>query len=402
MKSTGIFTLVIVSFCYSLWASVPDEYDPKHLFLTPDFQQEINTLTHSVLIQGNRFELLIDAEPSLTKKIELAKEAKLEIYISTLVFVTYLDPLMQQLTDILEQKAREGVAVYIIVDDLSAYADRSVLKKLEKSGVHVTYFNPTLDWDSFPINVRMHEKYMVVDHHKIVMGGQNMLDERFKMVPDGVLNWRDTDVYVEGPMAIYLSEHFREVWADVNKQRILHSDRRDAFPIREPTDIHTGEARFMYNEAHTGHKYINAFYLKLIQQAKQEIFWQGNQVALNSEFEVALKEAADRGVKVTLMSNSSSSAWWQPGWYHYYAWVGYRPFRNSKVVLRLYQNRFNHSKIFYVDGVIASIGSFNHDRSSLETDAESCMAIYDKAFIEAIRHQIDIDLFDTKPYIFPF
>ena len=82
-------------------------------------------------------------------------------------------------------------------------------------------------------------------------------------------------------------------------------------------------------------------------------------------------------------------------WYFYYGFFGNRPFKNTGVEVRLYTEKFNHSKIFYVDGVVTSIGSANHDIYSLENDTESTLISYDRNFNAAVHEKLMYDLKTT-------
>ncbi|MBI3019689.1 MAG: phosphatidylserine/phosphatidylglycerophosphate/cardiolipin synthase family protein [Deltaproteobacteria bacterium] len=401
-----IFGLLFLLPWYS-FAKWPEfQYDPNHPFLQSEFQTDADTFTHSQVTYGNQFELLIDAEPSLKKKIELVKSAKETIFITAMIFLRYIDPTIKEFVEILIQKAKEGVEVYVIIDSLNANLDPQMFKKLSRKGVHLGYFNQTLKSDPIPWKIRMHEKYIVVDDAKAVLGGQNLYDERYPFIPKNFMEWRDTDIYVEGPAARMIAAHFCDLWKTMEPSISPPPPEVEEFPpldlSPEKRKFHISEARFLYNEPYTGQKNINRYYLKLIENAQHHIFWAANQVALNKEFENALKDAARRGVQVTLLTNSFATSWWAPGWYHYYFWIGYRPFRNSKVTLRLYQNRYNHSKIFYVDGVVASIGSFNHDTFSLENDAEITVVSYDRDLNQKVYQQLLLDLEDTNRFWFPF
>ncbi|MBI3017240.1 MAG: phosphatidylserine/phosphatidylglycerophosphate/cardiolipin synthase family protein [Deltaproteobacteria bacterium] len=395
--------LFLSSSAFAKWPQF--QYDPNHPFLESQFQSEIDTLTQSQTTYGNQFELLIDAEPSLKKKIELVKSAKETIFVAAMIFLRYIDPHMKEFVELLIQKANEGVGVYVIIDSLNAGLDPQTFKRLSRKGVHVGYFNQTLKPDSIPWEIRMHEKYVVVDNEKGVLGGQNLYDERYPIIPKNIMEWRDTDIYVEGPIVQTIATHFCDLWKTLDTTVSPPTQEVELPPLDlspEKRRFHISEARFLYNEPYTGQKNINRYYLKLIKNAKDHIFWAANQVAVNEEFENALKEAANRGVQVTLLTNSFATSWWAPGWYHYYFWIGYRPFRDSKVTLRLYQNRYNHSKIFYVDGVVASIGSFNHDTFSLENDAEVTVVSYDRDFNQKVYQQLLTDLEDTNRFWFPF
>ena len=178
--------LLLSSAAFSKWPEF--QYDSTHPFLESQFQTEMDALTASQVTYGNQFELLIDAEPSLKKKLELVKNAKETIFITAMIFLRYMDPSMKEFIETLIQKANESVGVYVIIDSLNSSLDPQTFKRLSRKGVHIAYFNQTLKPDSLPWQIRMHEKYVVVDNEKAVLGGQNLYDERYPFLPNQILD----------------------------------------------------------------------------------------------------------------------------------------------------------------------------------------------------------------------
>ncbi|MBI4041005.1 MAG: phosphatidylserine/phosphatidylglycerophosphate/cardiolipin synthase family protein [Deltaproteobacteria bacterium] len=357
------------------------EFDPKHPILSETFQNELSQQSHSELSLFKEAAVLLNAVPSLNKKTELAQKATRSIYLSTMVFYGVRDSEMDELLKVLIDKAQQGIPIYFIVDDYLSSFGSNHIEQLQEAGVHVAFFNTSQD--DYPGSIRWHEKLFIVDDEYAIVGGQNLYNQDYPFVPFD-FKWRDTDVYLSGPVAKEFSKHFRNVWKKLTRSLIKSPPAIEFCPPDERTPKekrdHTGEVRFIYNEPYQGKKYLTQAYKALIAKAQHTIIWQGNNLYLNDEFNHLILEAAHRGVNVYLVTNSISTSWWQTFYYVYHAWFGYKPFKDSPVHLCLYQERFNHSKMLYIDGVVSAIGSANHDSYSLENDAESTALIYDRNF----------------------
>lgn len=384
-------------------------HNPKHPILSQKFQNEVNELTHSQLRVPNVFQILVNPKPSLTKRIEIIKEAREIILLSSFLIAGFGDDLIDEFVNALIQKAKEGLPVYFIIDSYQSMWGMNFLSRLERGGVKIAYYNTTLVEDGIPGNIRDHEKYVIIDFKKAILGGQNIMNKIHPRAFVDSFYWRDTDVYVEGEIAKDMSFRFLMLWERLSqKDKSLAKvfEDKDEFLVidelksyMENLPPHTGSARFLYNEGYTGDKNISQYYLKVINAAQDVIVWQGNFVDLPDVFVEALIRAAERGVRVIIMTNSSSSAWWATHPYYLYKVMnGYMDFENSKVEIRVYQEQFNHSKIFYVDGVLASVGSCNHDFMSLEADTEGTLVIYNKETIKQVYDLLQVDLEDTKTF----
>src|SRR3989338_161444 len=375
-------------------AYIPFSYDPNHPFLSNEFQVQMDEISNSQISTANHGEMLVDAKPSLKKRIEMIQNARKMILLSTFLFHNHFDPLSQSIAELLIEKHKQGVEVYIIMDYSMSYIDPVLFKRLEMSGIHLTYFNPILSNDPYPFGVFWHEKLVITDHMQSVLGGQNLYDEDYPYIPFDLLKWTDTDLYVEGPVLLDISNHFLETWEALTGEKIEYGDRslRDLSPEK---NFPKNKCRFVYNKAHTGDKYLTQAYLHYIENATHSIIWQGNNLFLNETFTQALIQAQQRGVEVILMTNSFVTSWWQAFWYFYHAFLDRKPFKNTGVEVRLYTEKFNHSKIFYADGVVTSIGSANHDIYSLENDTESTLISYDRNFNASVHEKLMYDLKTT-------
>ncbi len=121
------------------------------------------------------------------------------------------------------QAADRGVRVRLLLDDLNAHGDDSILATLDSHpNIEVRMFNPmrnrsgTLSRASemllrlFSVNRRMHNKAWIADGRIAVVGGRNIGDEYFSAAAD--TNFVDLDALVVGPGVGQAESIFDEFW----------------------------------------------------------------------------------------------------------------------------------------------------------------------------------------------
>jgi putative cardiolipin synthase len=129
-----------------------------------------------------------------------------------------------QLLRALADAARRGVRVRLLVDDLYATGQDTVLAGLAaRPGVEVRLFNPLpvrqgglrtrvlLSLHEFGrINRRMHNKLFIADNRFAISGGRNIADEYFGR--KGPAHFIDLDVLATGPVVADQSAAFDRYW----------------------------------------------------------------------------------------------------------------------------------------------------------------------------------------------
>lgn len=366
--------------------------------LAQDLVAEFDRQTGSRLVGGNRFELLANAESSLAKKRELVASARERVYLSTMILFGHADRETRELVDALLSKARAGVRVHVLIDGLASLLDRLTLARLQRAGARIAYFNPPMEDDGIPLAVRNHEKFLVTDERAAVIGGANTVNEEFPLLPVDGFEWRDTDLYVEGPGAAEIARHFVAAWNAVPGPVALEAPAASA--AAPPPADGTGFCRLLFNEPHRGEKHINTAYRLLIERATRRIVWQGNWLDPSPDMARALEEAAGRGVEVVLLTNSGRLSSFLEGPYHEYLLQrNRRLFEGSKVAVREYAGRFDHSKVLLVDGAVASIGSYNHDWMSMENDSESTLLVHDPALVRQVEERVTMAIQGSRPFL---
>jgi len=164
---------------------------------------------------------VVDIYPSGRQKFDNLKKdlIKANEYIILQYFIWEKDKLTKEITEILLEKLKEGIEVYIMYDFVgSLLYSKKELHRLKKAGATVTTDVMNLNM----INYRNHRKIAVIDGTIGYTGGINMGQEYIdggKHYP----SWRDDAIRVEGPIVYMLLSQF--AFAFLNEQKLIY------FPI---------------------------------------------------------------------------------------------------------------------------------------------------------------------------
>src|SRR5690606_19581634 len=148
-----------------------------------------------------------DTSPQISRAIAAAEHS-----VCVQFYILRDDRTGQQLADLLCNKARQGVATYLLYDEIGSRGlSRAYLQRLRKAGVRVSRFNPLRLRTRMQLNFRNHRKLVVCDGHTAFTGGFNLGDE---YLGDGTALpfWRDTHVEIHGPAALSFQLVFSEDW----------------------------------------------------------------------------------------------------------------------------------------------------------------------------------------------
>ena len=155
--------------------------------------------------------LLVDGQETFDAIFEGIASAK--DYILVQFYIIRADELGKKLQRALIDKAREGVRVYMLYDELgSKKLPAAYVEQLRSAGVLIFPFNTTQGkGNRFRLNFRNHRKIVVVDGRIAYVGGSNVGDEYLGKHPK-LTPWRDTHVAVQGPVVQFVQVSFAEDW----------------------------------------------------------------------------------------------------------------------------------------------------------------------------------------------
>src|ERR1044071_7959 len=154
--------------------------------------------------------ILADDREAAQARVDLIRQAKDRIEI--LYFMAKDDRVALSILQLLRDARRRGVRdVRVVIDGSFRRIPKAVLSHLRDEGVLVRTYHPfDLRHPTWMLH-RMHEKVVLVDGKRYITGGRNLAESYFGMGRE--MNYRDLDIYVDGPSAAGAEQRFEDVWA---------------------------------------------------------------------------------------------------------------------------------------------------------------------------------------------
>ncbi len=307
-----------------------------------------------------------DAFESMKKDLE-----KAESFIFMEYFILADGSAFQELREILTRKAKEGVEVRLMYDDIGSvgYVNLEFARKLNQEGINCRVFNPAVPVLNLFMNHRDHRKISVIDGKVGYTGGYNLADEYFgRKFPYG--KWKDTGLRLEGEAVRSLTAAFLEMWnggtgvkRDCSKYLdVFHSVPEAAGFVQPYIDDPLGRERVAEN-----------VYRNLAAAAQETLYFTTPYLIITDELRSTLTLAAKRGVDVRIITPGI------PDKKTVYAVTRsyYAGLAAEGVRIYEYTPGFCHAKQCLCDGRIASIGTSNLDYRSLYLHFENNVLLYD-------------------------
>src|SRR5690606_38095871 len=123
--------------------------------------------------------------------------------------------------EVLRRKARQGVEVRILYDDLGSIITlpNNFMAQLKNEGIQALAFNPVHRYVSrLYINYRNHQKIVVIDGNIGYTGGTNLADEYANLYPK-YGHWKDTAIRLEGEAVWSLTVTFLQMWEAESREK---------------------------------------------------------------------------------------------------------------------------------------------------------------------------------------
>ncbi|MFW5888796.1 MAG: cardiolipin synthase [Bacillota bacterium] len=310
-----------------------------------------NNTSVEILNNGDQF------FPRLEREIKKAKN-----YIFMEFYIIKTDNIGKKIFNLLLEKAKVGVDVYIIYDHFGSnkHLDYKYLKALKDEGIKFAIFDPqTLSIFNSNLNFRNHRKVIIIDGDVGFIGGMNLGDE-YNHQSEKFGFWRDTQIFIKGKGIIGLYNIFIKDWYYVTNKVL------DKF--RNPKAVkQVGLFSVLESGPDYENEHIRDVYLKLINTAKKSIKISSPYLIIEPEVMSAISIASKSGVEIDLIV---------PG-KHDYLTVGYATKSYYEQLLKIgvdiyeYKNTFIHSKVLIIDDKIASVGTVNIDPRSLHLNFEA-------------------------------
>lgn len=289
--------------------------------------------------------------------------------------------------EVLKKKAKEGVDVRLIYDDIGCLTvlPKKYNKELEAAGISTMVFNPFKPILSLAMNNRDHRKIAVIDGQIAYTGGVNLADEYINMA-DRFGHWKDTAMRFSGDAVQNFTVMFLEMW---NAFRKTDEDFQKFLPETVSDSLQT-EKGFVQPFGDTpldDEPIAENLYIDILNHASQYVYIFTPYLIISDTMRHALCMAAARGVDVKIMTPGI------PDKKIIFRMTrsNYKELMKAGVEIYEYTPGFLHAKSYVSDDESAVVGTINMDYRSLYLHFECGAYLYKTASVMDVKR----DFMDT-------
>ena len=312
--------------------------------------------------KDNEVSIFTDGYEFVSTLLYNIRQAQDHIHLDT--YIIEDDPLGNLVADALIDKARQGVEVRLLYDDVGCWRVKDrFFKRMKAAGIQVYAFMPV----RFPaftgkVNYRNHRKLCVIDGKVGFIGGMNIALRYVKGTARQT--WRDTHLCIRGGAVYAIQRAFLVDWYFVS--RTLVTDRRYYPPVDKTIDNNC-LTQIVTSSPVSPWPDIMQGYVRVLLQAHRYVYMESPYFLPTEPVLFAMRTAALSGVDVRLIVPRHGDAklveWASRSYLMEVIEAG--------VKVYLYEPGFNHSKILVSDDNLSSCGSTNIDFRSFENNFEA-------------------------------
>jgi cardiolipin synthase A/B len=336
------------------------------------FPMSLSLLTGAALLPGNHIELVLDGGvfPRLWEDLRAAQRLiVIQMYYALGGEVT------ATLAEILIDRARAGVAVFVLHDAFGARAlGGTYAKRLREAGVQIVSFRPLSLRNLWLIQNRAHIRGIVIDGQVGWTGGFGFDDKWLGEKRQGT-GWRDTAVRIKGPALTHLLEAAAAGWAEATGD--LFTGRL----LASPSNGGVSAAALLYTAPTLGSTPAERYLALSIAGAKRSLYITNAYFAPDKNFVGLLVDAARRGVDVQLLVGGPRT---DVRVARTAAHGRYDALLAAGVKIYEYEPTTLHAKTLVADGVWSSVGTMNFDNRSLALNDEVALLVLDSGFAQQL------------------
>ena len=333
---------------------------------------------------GSRLELISDSVEALSRIEYDVNNARKSV--SMEFYIWGVGGWCDRVAQAIIRASERGCECRILVDDIGARAwlRSSWPSKMLAAGVHVSRALPV---SLFPItkgraDLRLHRKTVIIDDHLGYTGSLNLIDPHIFNATEGVGEWVDAMVRVEGTAVRDLNQVFLFDWA---LQPDIKGERISLEKIAPVPAVGSACVTVVPSGPTTVDDANQRLILEAISCARERIYLTTPYFIPDESVMRTLCIAGDGGVDVRLMLPGKPDHW-------YADWVAESYFGNllaHGVKIYRYTPGFLHAKSIMVDREAAFVGSVNMDYRSFELHCECGVMVYGAPMIESLLEDMD-------------
>lgn len=318
---------------------------------------------------------------------------KAEKFIFVEYFVIEESFMWSKIFEILVEKAKSGIEVFVLYDSLGsvALATHRYEKFLKRQGLNAKIFSPFIPVYDTALNNRDHRKLIDIDGQVAYTGGLNISDEYINLNHKRFSYWKDAAIRIEGPAVRTFTVTFLQLWYLQAKKSELNFSDFDRFVNVPRNQKDVGGIVIPYgNDAYSESDIAEDVYNYILSKSHDYVHIITPYFIIDNTLMNSMIFAARRGVEVSIIVPEKYD--------HFLTFCVGRKFIKQLIVngvrVFAYKRGFVHSKIFVSDDKGATVGSINLDYRSLFHHFECGVYLYQNETVS----EIEMDFQETLKY----
>lgn len=309
--------------------------------------------------------------------------AQAERYVYIEYFILARGWMWDQLFAALAERARAGVKVCVLYDDLGSFMrlPKGLWASCAQAGIEVRPVNPLRPALSLRANNRDHRKICAIDGTVAFTGGINIGDEYVGLdKPYG--DWKDHAIRVEGPAAWSFTVMLAEQWGVMAERRV---DYQALLPSTWP-EPGEGVAIPFDDTPFVETSLGLATYRELLSTARSTVDIVTPYLVIDDFLHEVLAVTAQSGVRVRLVVPGTNDSWITDQ----VAKAAFARLIENGVEVYRYSPGFVHQKTMTADDDTAVVGTINFDYRSFYLHQECAVWLYGTPAIESVRADVEL------------
>jgi len=358
---------------FTNWQSLNPECEPIH--------RQIDAAIHIPTMPDNQLCLIEQSDEFFRQLISDIEQAKSTCFME--FYILQSGGETDKVCQALQQANKRGVRCKLLLDSIGSkdFLTGKVCRALRESGVKIIECMPAglLRAIFVRVDLRNHRKIITIDGQIGYTGSQNLVDPKFFKQDQDVGQWIDLMVRIQGPVVEIMTASFLYDWA------LESGERLEALKVKGELEPVAPAGNIPVQLAPSGPGYaedaIHNLLLTTIYAARKELILTTPYFVPDNAILAALKSAAQRGVKVTVIvpeKNDSKLV-------HYASRARYCELLPAGVKVMVFSGGLLHAKTISVDNDFCLIGSVNLDMRSFWLNFEMTMFIYDQGLTNQLR-----------------
>lgn len=389
-------------------ATIPADFKAVAWPELPVAAQAMDRLGRSAVgfatVRGNSFELLTDTQAILAAIVRDVDAAKTSVLME---FYIWSDGgAADEVVEAVIRAAGRGVQCLLLIDALGArpwWKGRQPAR-LREAGVQLRPALPTgvLRTLVGRTDLRLHRKIVVIDGMTAWTGSMNLVDPRYFKQDSGVGEWVDAMARFEGTVVNPLAGILVGDWVLETGEPL--QALIDAAGLGKAQPVGTANVQVVPSGPGESEDGLLQMILGLLNAAQHELVLTTPYLVPDDPMMLALRGAAGRGVKVTLIVPEKVDSFLT----RYASRSYYDDLLDAGVAIQLYCGGLLHTKSISVDGSMSMFGTVNLDMRSLWLNYEVALFIYHRGFAASLRalqesyvnqsRRLDGSVWATRPF----